>query len=59
MYIPDNNDVYSANEREADRILRQYEGVSADEARADNELPWVTVPDDYGRRGRSLYFEEE
>ena len=58
MYIPDNNDTYTAHEREADRIIRRNERIFADEEGIDCELPWVEVPDDYGTH-KELYFEEE
>lgn len=59
MYIPDNNDDFTSYEREINRLIRRNERVSTDEVRADSELPWITVPDDYGTHERSLYFEEE
>jgi len=59
MYIPDNNDAFTTHERESDRFLRLDERVQADEARADTELSWVDVPNDYGKHNKNLYFEEE
>lgn len=58
MYISVNNDVFTANEREADRQLRVDRRISANEERSDDELPWVTVPQDNGNYPE-LYFEEE
>ena len=48
MYIPDNYDVYTAHEAEQDRLLRRERKIQTDEERADTELPWVDVPNDYG-----------
>jgi hypothetical protein len=59
MYIPDNYDAYRAYEAERERQLRIHRKIQADEERADRELPWVTVPDDYGKHNKNLYFEEE
>ncbi|MDF2907156.1 MAG: hypothetical protein K0R34_2477 [Herbinix sp.] len=59
MYIPDNNDDFTCHEREINRLIRLNERVSADETGVSNELPWVTVQDDYGIHERCLYFEEE
>lgn len=59
MYIPDNYDAYTAYEAESERLLRLDRRIQADEERADTELPWVTVPDDYGKHDRKLYFEED
>lgn len=48
MYISDNYDAYSAHEAEQNRLFRLDLRVQADEERADAELPWVDVPNDYG-----------
>jgi hypothetical protein len=58
MYIPDNNDDFTTHEREINRMLRLNSGVFEDEAKADTELPWVDVPNDYGAHDRNLYCEE-
>ena len=48
MYIPDNYDTHTAHEAEQDRLIRHDSRIQADEKRVDEELPWVTVPNDYG-----------
>lgn len=57
MYIPDNYDAYRAYEAERERQLRIHRKIQADEERADRELPWVDVPNDYGTH-QELYEEE-
>ena len=59
MYTPDNYDAYTAYEAEREKLLRLDRRIQADEERADTELSWVTVPDDYGKHDRKLYFEED
>lgn len=59
MYIPDNYDAFEAHEAERERRIRIDRRIQADEERADTELPWVDVPNDYGKHDRKLYYEEE
>ena len=58
MYIPGNNDIREASEREQERFIRIDRRIQADETEADTELPWVIVPQDNGNYPE-LYFKEE
>lgn len=58
MYIQDNYDAFVAYEAEKERQLRLDRRIQADEAKADCELPWVTVPLDNGNYPE-LYFKEK
>lgn len=57
MYIPDNNDAFATYSMETARRERLQQKNEA-EGSADIELPWATVPNDYGTHDKKLYKEE-
>lgn len=46
IYIPDNHDSYIVQESEQERLDKLQKRFEA-ELNKDNDLPWVTIPDDY------------